>query len=156
MFQSTPTWAQFWPSAYLLFSVGLWFKYVTTLIWRKQQLCVLHTATLVSPSPSLVTREYLVAPFNQPAVWRGLKQRIQQEHLKKPHTKQVAGSMGSSGKLNCLVLDIQKKINKIIRQSFAINNNLDVYCAWAHTLERRLRCPPPSPGRMAPQLSALA
>lgn len=83
--------------AYFIFTVGLWFKYVTTLIWRKQQLYVLHAATLVSPSPSLVTREYLVAPFNQPAVWRGLKQRIQQEHLKKKHTKQVAGRWEAVG-----------------------------------------------------------
>lgn len=50
----------------ILFSVSLWFKSAITWTWRKQKAYVLHTETLVSPSPSLVKPEYLTAPFNQP------------------------------------------------------------------------------------------
>lgn len=56
----------------ILFSVSLWFKSAIAWTWRKQKAYVLHIATFVSPSPSLVKPEYLIAPFNQP-VQRGFK-----------------------------------------------------------------------------------
>lgn len=60
----------------ILFSVSLWFKCATTRTRKKQQAYIVHTATLVSPSPSLVMPGYLIPPFNHP-VRRSLKQLIQ-------------------------------------------------------------------------------
>lgn len=90
----------------ILFSVSLRFNSVTTWIWRKQQAHVLHTATLVPPSPSLVMPEYLIAPFNQP-LWRALKQRIQQRHFKPEH--KISGRVPAwDEEPNCPVPDMKK------------------------------------------------
>lgn len=126
----------------ILFSVSLRFKRATPWIWRKQQAYVSHRATLVSPSPSLVTPEYLIAPFDQP-VRRGLNQQIRQERFKNTQQNKRQGE-GWAGDPNRPVPAIKE--NEITRQSLAINNNLDVYCAWPHSLERRLRRPPARAG----------
>jgi len=55
--------------------------------------------------------EYLIAPFNQP-VWRGLKQRIQQEHLKKTTENKISGrALGGMGSQIARCLTYKKKKN---------------------------------------------
>lgn len=161
---SLPTREQSLSSAYLLFmAIFLDWHLFDFHCWPVIQMCdywnrkktpglgFAHSNPCVT-FPSLVTPEYLIASFGQP-VWKALKQQIQQ-HLKNK-TKQQQNQHTQHNKRQGLGRDAEPnrsvpKIKKNKMQSnkcfFAINNNVDVYCAWPHTLERRLCCPPPRAG----------